>query len=67
MMYFPTIKTAFPRRLTGLATGQWIDFQGARGRYVGRGKKTIWIAWGKVACDPKLFKIYCDAFKNRRY
>lgn len=46
MRFATRIETDRPETLQSLQTGQWIDYQGARGRWIGRSGATIWIAWG---------------------
>lgn len=46
--YLPTIRTDKPETISAQA-GQWIDYQGARGRYMGRRNGCVWIAWGATA------------------
>jgi hypothetical protein len=46
MKYATRTITDQPETLQGLQTGQWIDYQGSRGRWIGRSGATIWIAWG---------------------
>jgi len=58
--YLPTIRTNDPDTLDGLHPGQWIDYQGARGRYMGRKNGSVWIAWGGTA--RKRFDRFALAF-----
>lgn len=46
--YLPMIETDAPETLSA-QPGQWINYQGARGRFYGRSRGTVWIAWGKAA------------------
>lgn len=48
MKYTAAVKTDAPETLS-VQPGQWIDYQGARGRFYGRSRGTVWIAWGKAA------------------
>jgi hypothetical protein len=49
--------------LASLQRGQWIDLDGARGRVVGQGV-SAWIAWGKAASNPWLFRKSVAGFKR---
>lgn len=62
MCYLPTVKVTHPQRLIGLRPGQWIDYNGAKGRFMGRTGSTVWIAWGGTA--RKRFHIFAKAFKT---
>lgn len=62
MCYLPTVKVTHPQLLTGLRPGQWIDYDGAKGRYMGRTGSTVWIAWGGTA--RKRFHIFAAAFRK---
>jgi hypothetical protein len=46
--YLSTIATNRPEIISA-QSGQWINYQGARGRYMGRRNGVVWIAWGKTA------------------
>jgi hypothetical protein len=63
-MYFPTIDIKRPQMLRGLQPGQWIRYEGARGRYMGRLGGVVWIAWGSSA--TKRFHIFAAAFRAQR-
>lgn len=60
-----TVATAadLEARMNTLQRGQWIDLDGARGRVVGAGA-TVWIAWGKAASNPWLFRKSVAGFKR---
>lgn len=47
--YVPAIATDAPESLRGLQPGQWINYQGAIGRYMGQRNGCQWIAWGATA------------------
>lgn len=48
--YLPTVATRDPHNLPDtLQPGQWIDYAGARGRWHGRARGVVWIAWGATA------------------
>ena len=49
MKFQKAVKTSKPETLRGLQSGQWIDYEGAKGRFVGVRHGIIWIAWGKSA------------------
>lgn len=49
MRYQPTIRMNRPETLKGYQPGQWIDYEGSRGRYMGARNGVQWIAWGKTA------------------
>jgi hypothetical protein len=49
MRYQPAIKTSAPHELRNLQPGQWIDYDGARGRFMGVRRGSHWIAWGGTA------------------
>jgi hypothetical protein len=61
-LYSKKIFVRQPQDLRGLIPGQWIDYEGATGRYMGRTKMTVWIAWGRTATHD--FKTFADAFKR---
>jgi hypothetical protein len=63
-MYFPTIQVKRPQMLRGLQPGQWIDYEGRRGRYMGRTGVVVWIAWGSTA--TKRFAQFAAAFRAQR-
>lgn len=48
MRYVPMIHTNAPESLD-CQPGQWIDYEGARGRFYGRAGGVTWIAWGATA------------------
>ncbi len=54
--YLPTVRTSHPEALEalGLQPGQWIDYaagfaEPTRGRYYGKARGVVWIAWGVAA------------------
>jgi len=49
MRYLPTIQTDDPHNLTGLQPGQWLNYGGAIGRYMGQRNGCQWIAWSDTA------------------
>jgi hypothetical protein len=63
-MYFPKIVVKRPQMLRGLRPGQWIEYEGATGRYMGRVGCTVWIAWGSTA--TKRFAQFAAAFRAQR-
>jgi hypothetical protein len=63
-MYFPTIHIKKPQMLRGLRPGQWINYEGSQGRYMGRIGMTVWIAWGSTATHR--FKQFAAAFRAQR-
>ncbi len=60
MRYLPKVKVTHAQYLSGLRPGQWIDFEGSTGRFMGRIGKTVWIAWGGAA--TKRFATFAKAF-----
>lgn len=63
MRYLPKVAVTHPQHLSGLRPGQWIDYQGSTGRYMGRIGKTVWIAWGGAA--RKHFATFAKAFHKQ--
>lgn len=61
MKFQAAIKTSNPHDLKGLQAGQWIDYEGTQGRYMGRRNGTVWIAWGGTARER--FSVFAQAFK----
>jgi len=62
MAYQKTIHTSRPETLAGLTPGQWINYDGTIGRYMGVSPHgTIWIAWGVTA--TRYFKGFANAYK----
>lgn len=59
MKYRPTIRTSDPETVRAQA-GQWIDYQGALGRFMGRRNGVVWIAWGDTA--RKRFQRFAATF-----
>lgn len=51
--YLPTVRTSDPAALTDLQPGQWIDYNGSRGRYYGRRNGVMFIAWTRAARGRK--------------
>jgi hypothetical protein len=64
MKYQPTIRTSNPESLSGLQAGQWIDYEGVTGRYMGRTKASVWIAWSGTA--RRRFPAFAAAFRANR-
>ena len=65
MRFQPAIKTNCPEALAfggKLKRGQFIDYEGTRGRYVGNRAGVVWFAWGR--CNAK-FKTMCEAFDTQ--
>lgn len=62
MRYRATIRTNKPETLDTLQPGQWIDYDGAQGRFMGRRSGTIWIAWGAAA--RRQFGQFAAAFRE---
>lgn len=63
--YLPTISTTAPETLDNLQPGQWIEYNGVKGRYMGRRNGSVWIAWGATA--RKRFGAFADAYKRERH
>lgn len=63
-MYFPKIIVKRPQQIRGLRPGQWIEYEGATGRYMGRIGCVVWIAWGGAA--TKRFAKFAAAFRKQR-
>jgi hypothetical protein len=66
-MFTATVHTSAPETLSGrhLRRGQWIDYDGAIGRWVGvTNGGIIWIAWGNVARKRDMFRTICAAFRE---
>jgi hypothetical protein len=61
MRYRKTIRTTNPQALSGLHPGQWIDYEGAKGRFMGWRNGCIWIAWGGTA--RRSFKTFARAYR----
>lgn len=59
--YAPTIRTNSPETVKA-QPGQWIDYQGTRGRYMGSRNGSSWIAWGRSASHR--FPAYAAAFRR---
>lgn len=57
--YLPTIHTTAPETVQG-QPGQWIDYQGSRGRLMARRNGSTWIAWGRSASTR--FSTFAKAF-----
>jgi hypothetical protein len=57
--YLPAIATSSPETVTG-QPGQWINYNGALGRYMGRRNGCVWIAWDETARKrfPKFAAIF---------
>lgn len=65
MQYRSRIKTSAPETLGGrIQPGQWIDYEGSRGRFMGWRNGVIWIAWGQAATHR--FTTFAAAFNRRR-
>lgn len=62
MQYRPAIKTSRPELLHSLQPGQWIDYAGAKGRFMGLRKGVTWIAWGKTATHR--FPAFANAYRG---
>lgn len=61
MRYQPAIKTSAPETVVA-QPGNWIDYEGAIGRYMGRRNGCVWIAWGSTA--TKRFQQFAAIFKQ---
>jgi len=59
MRYAPAIATRSPQDVIA-QPGQWIDYEGSRGRYMGRRNGCVWIAWGTTA--TKRFQKFAEIF-----
>lgn len=64
MRYRATVETSAPETLRDLQRGQWIRYDGARGRFMGWRNGVIWIAWGRTATHA--FERFADAFHDGR-
>lgn len=63
MQYRRAIKTSAPETLGGrIQPGQWIDYEGAKGRFMGWRRGVIWIAWGATARNPWRFRSFSQAY-----
>lgn len=62
MRYVAAIRTDAPEAVRAQA-GQWINYNGARGRYMGTRRGCVWIAWGATATHrfPKFAAIFNEA------
>lgn len=65
MKYQAAIRTNRPEMLRDLQPGQWIDYAGAKGRWMGERKGVKWIAWGATA--SKRFSAFANAYKGGAY
>jgi hypothetical protein len=63
MRYVRAIVTSEPDKLAQLQPGQWIDYAGARGRYMGERNGCKWIAWGSTA--TRRFSRFAATFKGK--
>lgn len=61
--YLPAVATSAPETLADLQPGQWINYNGAQGRFMGRTRGTVWIAWGATA--RKRFARFASAYHGR--
>jgi hypothetical protein len=59
--YTAAIRTNAPETISA-QPGQWIDYNGARGRYMGRRNGCVWIAWGSTATER--FARFAAIFHN---
>jgi hypothetical protein len=57
--YAPAICTDKPETISA-QPGQWVNVNGAKGRYMGRRNGCIWIAWGTTATQrfPRFAAIF---------
>lgn len=62
MKYQSAIKTIRPETLHSLQPGQWIDYAGTKGRWMGERRGVQWIAWSKTATHR--FRQFANAFKG---
>lgn len=62
MLYQPTVYTSAPETLRGLQPGQWINYDGTTGRFMGITRGSIWIAWSETA--RKRFPLFASAFHS---
>lgn len=60
MRFQPTIRTDAPETVRA-QPGQWIDYEGCRGRYMGQRNGNAWIAWGRTATHR--FNRFARAFR----
>lgn len=63
MRYAAAIRTDSPELVDG-PRGQWINYQGARGRFCGRRDGVTWIAWGRTATHR--WAAFVEAFKGTK-
>jgi hypothetical protein len=66
MLYQSKVKTSKPETLAGLQSGQWIEYLGNTGRYMGTRNGVIWIAWTRYA-RGKGFHQFARAYKRNRH
>jgi hypothetical protein len=62
MRFQKIIHTDAPETLSGLQPGQWIDYAGTIGRFMGMRNGVHWIAWGATA--RKRFATFAAAFNG---
>ena len=60
MRYTTAIKTSTPETIEGVQPGQWINYDGARGRFLAVRNGVVWIAWGRTATHnwPRFVEAY---------
>lgn len=60
MRYQSAIRTDRPETLDNLQIGQWVDYEGILGRWVGRRAGVVWIAWAGSARErfPRFVQAY---------
>lgn len=59
--YAPAIRTSAPETVKA-QPGQWINYEGTRGRLMGQRNGSSWIAWGKTATHR--FPAFAAAFQQ---
>lgn len=61
MRYTKAVIISSAAELRGLHAGQWIVMDGVKGRFMGLGEATVYVAWGDAA--KKRFKKFAEGFK----
>ncbi|QWY83632.1 hypothetical protein [Rhizobium phage RHph_X2_26] len=61
MTYQKTVDIRRAEDIKGLQPGQWINYDGARGRFMGIKNGCHWVAWGETA--KRRFARFADAFR----
>lgn len=61
MTYRKTVRVNKAEDIRDLQPGQWIDYDGARGRFMGIRNGVHWVAWGSTA--TKRFATFARAYR----